>query len=32
MDTTRASGYGFKPTVRLRDGIKEVMDYYGEIK
>jgi len=30
MDTTRAKSYGFHPTVSLRDGIKEVMDYYNE--
>ena len=30
MDTTRANGYGFYPKVKLRDGIKEVMEYYNE--
>ena len=30
MDTTRANKYGFSPTINLRDGIKEVMNYYNE--
>tara|TARA_Y100000004_G_scaffold192982_1_gene254550 strand:+ start:906 stop:1850 length:945 start_codon:yes stop_codon:yes gene_type:complete len=30
MDTTRANGYGFYPKVKLRDGIKEVMEHYNE--
>jgi GDP-L-fucose synthase len=30
MDTTRANGYGFYTKVKLRDGIKEVMEYYNE--
>jgi len=31
MDTTRANNYGFYPNISLRDGIKEVMEYYKEL-
>jgi GDP-L-fucose synthase len=32
MDTTKANGYGFHPNVSLRDGIKEVMEFYSNEK
>ena len=31
MNTERANNYGFFPKVELRDGIREVMNYYDEI-
>ena len=31
MDTTRAKSYGFYPTVSLRDGIDEVIEYYRQL-
>ena len=31
MNTERANNYGFFPKVELRDGIREVMEYYNEI-